>query len=466
VHMFFARLINLLRRSRVTAVPSDSTIPVSEMELLTIPALWNNFDKRTWHYERLKSTLQQNDPRLLNWTGSIDYSGRTRELCLKYLISNFVPGDENRILLRLADWVPQVRNLASKWVLNNFETLPFDAIMKNDLLILFLSRKEQLSSDSALHHINAVLLAKAGSLGKKEFLNLKPSFRRYLFKLSLKNDQAFRKWLLEDNDPFNRLLLLNHPVCQELMPEEIAALKKDKSAYIRRRYLYMQIEKGIQPCQRVLTEFVFDRNPGLREIGRFYLKKYYGVDAYDLYKTKQNDYFYYIADFAKKEDIGHFINGLRSNNKAIRLICLKALSIADSQELKNLNIQAILLENRKIREIISWHLPQLLSLDELFALRDTFDGTSSNGIIYYLNLIARKSYWQFVDTALSEVLVNPTDTLFNYLDGVILSKSYIYVNMPEVLRQSIIDKLSSLQNEHYHRARAIITLLESLMKTT
>jgi len=464
--MFFTRLYNLLRRIRVKAVPSDSAIPGSEMELLTIPTLWNKFDKRTWHYERLKSTLQQNDPRLLNWIGSIDYSGHTRERCLKYLISNFVPGDENRILLRLADWVPQVRNLAREWVLNNFETLQFDAIMKNGLLILFLSRKEQLSSDCALHHINAVLLTKAGSLGKKEFLNLNPSFRRYLFILSLSNDQAFRKWLMEDKDPFNRLLLLTHPACQELMPEEIAALKKDKSVYIRRRYVYMLIEKGIQPSQQVLTEFVFDRNPGLREIGRFYLKKYYGVDAYELYKTKQNDYFYYIADFAKKEDIKHFINGLRSNNKEIRLICLKALSIADSQELKNLNFQAFILENRKVRDIISWHLPQLLSLDELFALRDTFDETSSNGIIYYLNLIARKSYWQFVDTALSELLANPTDALFNYIDGVILSKSYIYVNVPEVLRQNILDKLSSLKTKHNNRAYAIIKLLESLMKTT
>ena len=415
------------------------------MELLTIPNLWNNFDKRTWHYERLKSTLQQNDPRLLNWIGSIDYSGHTRERCLKYLISNFVPGDENRILLRLADWVPQVRNHAREWVFNNFETLPFDAIMKNDLLILYLSRKEQLSSGSALQHINAFLLTKAGSLGKKEFLDLHPSFRRYLFILSLNNNQVLRKWLLEDKDPFNRLLLLNHPACQELMPEEIASLKKDKSVYVRRRYFYLLIEKGIQPSQQVLTEFVFDRNPGLREIGRFYLKKYYGVDAYELYKTKHNDYFYYIADFAKKEDIEYFINGLQSNNKEIRLICLKALSIADSQELKKLNFQAIHLENRKVREIISWHLPQLLSLDELFALRDTFDGTSSSGIIYYLNLIARKSYWQFVDTALSELLSNPTDALFNYIDGVILSKSYIYVNVPEVLRQSILDKLSSLK---------------------
>jgi len=464
--MFFSRLYNLLRRSRVKADPSDSAIPGSEMELLTIPTLWNNFDKRTWHYERLKSTLQQDDPRLLNWIGSIDYSGHTRERCLKYLISNSVPGDENRILLRLADWVPLVRNLAREWVLNNFESLPFDAIMKNDHLILFLSRKEQLSSDSALHHINAVLLTKAGWLGEKEFLNLNPSFRRYLLMLSLNNDQAFRKWLLQDKDPFNRLLLLNHPACQELMPEEIAALKKDKSVYIRRRYVYMLIEKGIKPSQQVLTEFVFDRNAGLREIGRFYLKKYYGVDAYELYKTKQNDYFYYIADFAKNEDIEHFISGLQSNNKEIRLICLKALSIADSQELKNLNFKAILLENRKVRDIISWHLPQLLSLDELFALRDTLDGTLSTGIIYYLNLLARKSYWQFVDTALSELLANPTDALFNYIDGVILSKSYIYVNVPEVLRLSILDKLSSLKNEHYHRAHAIIKLLESLMKTT
>jgi hypothetical protein len=456
----------VLRKNKANAVPIASAISGPEMELLTIPALWNNFDKRTWHYERLKPIMEQSDPRLLNWIGSIDYSGHTRERCLKYLISNFVPGDENRILLRLTDWVPQVRNLAREWILNNFEALPFDAILQNDQLLLYLSRKEQLASDSALHLINAVLLAKAGSLGKKDFLNLNPPFRRYLFILSLDNDQSFRKWLLEDKDPFNRLLLLHHPACQELTSEEAAALKNDKSVYIRRRYVYLQIEKGIQPSQQVLTEFVFDRNPGLREMGRFYLNKYYGVDAYELYKAKQNDDFYYIADFAKKEDIAHFINGLRSDKRKIRLICLKALSVADPQELKNLDYQALLLENRKSRDILNRHLPQLLSLEELFALRDTFDGTSSNGIIHYLNLIARKSYWQFVDAALFELLANPTDSLFNYVDGVILNKSYIYVNVPDALRQSILDKLSLLKSEHSQRARAIIKLLELLITTT
>ena len=138
----------------------------------TIDSLWNDFDKRTWHYDHFKYKLKLKDSRLLNWIGSIDQSGYARERCLRHLISDFVPGDENRILLRLADWVPQIQELARKWTIQNFKNLSFEAIEKNQRLVLYLSRKERLKSDAALHEINTVLLAKAQLITKKEFFEL------------------------------------------------------------------------------------------------------------------------------------------------------------------------------------------------------------------------------------------------------------------------------------------------------
>src|SRR5690606_17145411 len=115
-----------------------------DIEKLTFESLCHDYDRRTWHYAYAKPTLSKTNPRLLNWIGSIDRSGYTREKCLQALIANSEPGDENRILLRLSDWVSQVQQLARDWTLTNFHALPFDAIISNQQLILYLSRKTRL----------------------------------------------------------------------------------------------------------------------------------------------------------------------------------------------------------------------------------------------------------------------------------------------------------------------------------
>ena len=97
--------------------------------------LKHNFNKRTWGFERSQEKLGKSNPRLLNWIGSINYSGYVREKCLRYLINNYQLGDENRILLRLEDWVEEVRAIAFQWTKDNFHKLSLQQVNQNYQLI-------------------------------------------------------------------------------------------------------------------------------------------------------------------------------------------------------------------------------------------------------------------------------------------------------------------------------------------
>ena len=446
-----------------TDSPQPTTVQ-TQAEEFSISGLGGDFERRTLHHDRLKSVLEKDDPRLLNWIGSVDRSGYIRERCLRNLISNYFPGDENRILLRLEDWVPQVQKLAREWVFESFKSLTWESILEIDRLILFLSRRERLSRDPAMQEINRVLLEKVAQIDKNSFFALKTAFRNYLYILSLKSNKLLRKWLQDDPEPFNRLLILENSSTDQITDDERARLMKDKSIAVRRGYISRQIMNKCIPGRSDLTKFAFDRNRGIRELAGFYLKKHYDIDVYDLYRSKVGEEFYFIADFARKDDIKFFFHGLKSSNGYTRLICLRALSIADFHELAKLNIPALLCENRKTRAILCNYLPRLLTLDELRNLREVFRRTSSIGLQAYLQLIHQKSHWAFVESAITLMKSDFSESLFLFVNRIIRTKIAVYEKCPDDLRENITRQAARLMENPDQRIRKLLKFIEFSMK--
>ena len=194
------RLIQSLfkpKQSPSIEVAEHSTItdPFSGM---TIESLWNDFERRTYDYSFLKNHVGGDHQRLLNWVGSMDHSGYIREKCLRHLIENRVAGDENRILLRLADWVEPVRAIASEWVAGYFHELPLESILANQRLILYLTRKEKVQASESMRLMEDDLLSRTREMSIETFHQFGTPFRRFLLRLSLRRDQGLRNWVLSD----------------------------------------------------------------------------------------------------------------------------------------------------------------------------------------------------------------------------------------------------------------------------
>ena len=461
----FRRLREIFAGATISSPPAANQQYTPNTEEFTFETLWDDYERRTWHYNYAKATLDASNPRLLNWIGSIDQSGHIREKCLQALIANREPGDENRILLRLSDWVSPVQVLAKDWVLAHFRSIPFDAVRANQRLILYLSRKDRLRDDAGMHEIERDLLARTRAMTPSQFFGLNTMFRRFLFSLSCANEQYLRPLILDDSAPFNRLLLLSEFEFSEITADEKRRLGADKSVFIRRRLFYTQLEAGISPDRDELLALALDSNRSLRELGQFYLKSHFQEDAYAIYSGLVGEKFFYIADFARGEDAEHFLKGVRSGSRLTQYNCLRALASASPERFNELGITGLIGKSRKFRSILVPLLPGLLSVEEILALRPAFEETSPHGTISYLRVLEKKSYWAFVDEGLAILLSDPEPALRQTVVRAIHSNVAIYESLSSQCRESIKSKISKLRDHDRKQNEGVVALLEFTMKT-
>jgi hypothetical protein len=425
--------------------------------------LQNNFERRTYYYTSDRDKLARSNPRLLNWIGSIDYSGFTREKCLKYLLAHYQLGDENRILLRLEDWVTKIRDIAFNWTQENFNKLSLEQIQNNHRLILYLAKKQRLKDSEAIQIINTCLIEKITDLESSKFFALNTNLRKYIYFLELTESQYFRSLVVRDRDPNNRLLLLKFFKFEQLTATEIATLQQDKCSLVKKRFIYYRLEQNIPIAKQELITLALDRNKSIREIAAYYLKRDYEVDAYQIYKQRTDLKFYYIADYALQEDLTYFEQGLQIQNKQIKLLCLKAICHIDANYLKQFDLQQLILENNKFRQLIIKYVGTTLSLSELQKYRDILS-RSSQGELIYLNLLAKNSYWHFVDRALDLLLNNLTQANLNCIWKIHFAKSTFYQKIDTDLKSTIMIKLDLLKKTHNNQVQKLCQEFEFILQ--
>jgi hypothetical protein len=429
----------------------------------TFESLWDDFERRTSPYEISFNDSAGTPARLLYWMGSINQCGYTREKCLRALISDYAPGDENRILLRLADWVPQVKAVARDWALRKFRDLPLDAIMANQRLLLYLSRKERVRNDPGFAEITRDLLHRTHSMERGQFFAFDAMFRRFLFVESLLDDEHLRSWILDDPNPFNRLLLLSQRTLSDLKSDEMDRLEADRSVFVRRRYFYARLNSGTTPSKESLLSLALDPNLSLRNLGQFFLDRLYQVDAHAIYLSLPDDRFFYIADYARKEDSDHFLKGARLGSPSIRTACIKALAGSAPDRLEELDVRSLVSGNRKVRAALTPVLPRVLSVEKILSLRAEFEASSSCGIIGFLRLLERASFWAFVDTGLDILLSRPSGDVHLFVTDTIATKVAIYETLSTVRQESIEKKIERLRYDCDQRNEGLARMVEFAM---
>lgn len=440
--------------------PEKNNVQWAEPDF-SIDSLWNDLDRRSCNlssYERRPDI----SGRLFNWIGSINYDGRIRERCLRWLIKNYVVGDENRILLRLIDWVPEVQAIAREWVLGNIDKITYNELCSNGRLLLYLSRKKRLRGEPALEALVNRALEVVSALSEREYNTLHPVFRRSLLSISLDRDQALREMILKDRDPYNRLLLLKHENISELLSEEVEVIMSDRSMMMRRNLIYWYIKKGIKPDRCVLVDMAMSQRRGLRDMGRFYLLRYYDEDAYELYKALDDEHAFYAADYAKEADVELFREGLKSGRSEIRLSCVQALCKVDPENLRSLDVEAFLLDNRKVRTAILNFFPQVFSGEEVLGFRDMFAQLGPGGLCLYLKVMRDKGHWHFVNAAFLELMLSVDEQLLSCIrEGV---RVPVFVKPSAELKSSILQSIAFLRPTSGEHEMCLIENVESILR--
>ena len=434
-----------------------------EIEDFSFENLKYNFHQRSRNFELYRSRLLNTNPRLLHWIGSIDYSGYIRQKSLQYLIDNYQPGDENRILLRLEDWVEEIQELAIEWTINNVCKFSIEQINDNARLIVYLSGKQNSNIRLAVKSIEEYLFNKLENIAQSEFQNLDKNLREYIYARVSPENKSIRQFLMEDKDPINRLYFLERYSFSELLPTEIHALQKDNCALVKKKFIYYRLKYNIQPEQSELTKLALDKNKSVRELAGYYLTKFYDVDLYELYKQKSDRQFYYIADLAKKEDLKHFLAGIRSPDKQIKLLCLRALCDIKPELVKQFDLQQLILENNKFRQLITKRVLPVLSLTKLQKFRSALF-LHPNGKVIYLSLLYKKSYWDFVEQALDLIIDRPTTETINLICGLFQNNIQIYRPISEAQKQIVMTKIGRIETLKSDRIFNLCQNIKSVIK--
>lgn len=196
------------------------------------------------------------------------------------------------LLIRINDWVSQVRNTSQKQ-LQKYLTPEYAMNFVNNLPLVL--RLGECSRDEHIDIIEAVTSIISSTEGSQKLIiglqSTDSKVRLACYKIILQtkviDNRSIINYLIKDTNPYNRLFVLRK-IQQEITQDELAdifqLLLHDKFAQIRilaieMLYAYMP-EKAVE----ILEKSLFDNNQSVRDLSRYLLSKKKEYDFAAIYR--------------------------------------------------------------------------------------------------------------------------------------------------------------------------------------
>lgn len=211
---------------------------------------------------------------------TLSASGRNREKAIRALAASADTGALPFILLRLNDWVHQVRTAADRW----FDTLG-DRITTQDLVesLPILAALSERSQGASSKRVALLIERVANEASTEELVNSllagEPRARilalELLTKKGLVEEFDVQARLLRHPDPIPAVLMLKvfRSQSHELSSSTIRLALASRSAMVRRSTLYQLSTSQLGEYQDILPELLKDDSKGVRQLAQFHLTK-------------------------------------------------------------------------------------------------------------------------------------------------------------------------------------------------
>ncbi len=273
---------------------------------------------------------------------SFHYNGYVREAAIKKL-SQFTTGAEIPFLIiRLNDWVPNVRNAAYEAIRLRIKPEYCRPIIDNLLLLRRLENAARVDNKEIIETIRELLQTDSCRPQILETLNMQDRFiRRESFKLLLdatKPDfEELAKRALSDDDTVIRLLgakrisaACEGPTCESFFE----SMKRDRYMPVRREALRMAVRFGPPRDLEELRNALLDSHASMREESRYQLRKMQPFDVAAFYrehlKKSESRTLYAVvsglAESGSAEDDGLIVAYASHPIRKIRMATVKALA--------------------------------------------------------------------------------------------------------------------------------------------
>lgn len=303
---------------------------------------------------------------------TMDVDGYVREAALRQLACISGASELPFVLVRLNDWVEQIRLLASR-ILEQCMTPDNASCFVGSLpLVLDLGGRSRTYHSGTIDSVvtllqrpetRAALLDGTGSPDAR--------VRRHCLSIALgakdveKGDILLRA--AQDGEPMIRLWAARELSSCEIgdLPEVGRLLEQDRSAPVRKTILQLQAEGSLEAARVRLTTALLDANPSVRSIAQYYLRKANAVTLPGFYvdavtkctgKTLEGA-IAGIAETGSSRDAAAVAPFAAHKNRKVRRVAIKALARLADEDYEQLFMELLSTgtpgDSKKARDVLA-----------------------------------------------------------------------------------------------------------------
>ncbi|HEX6226393.1 MAG TPA: HEAT repeat domain-containing protein [Chryseolinea sp.] len=316
---------------------------------------------------------------------SLNHSGYVRQRAIEELAAVRHPMAIRFLIIRLSDWVKNVREVAGIAIGKYFQDEYREVFISELEHIEGLRNVGRVDLTKEYQSILSHILEKKLATEPNQALTVTDKARLiYLKKYVEKNsiDPQLTKSLISDRSFLIRIQILKH--LNELNPSEqariILALLNDKSSQVRLQTLYYLADNSI-PYYDMILKLTSDLSASIRDLAR-YLLKTRELNFREVYKGRiqNNDHkvgsILGLAEVGTTDDLDLLKTLIETQDKKTRLACLIGIQKLNVQQAKVFALKFFADEPNKIRkrciEILSrtWDKDVMLETERLYASTD------------------------------------------------------------------------------------------------
>jgi len=344
---------------------------------------------------------------------SFSPNGYIREQAVRRL-SHFKDGKEIKfLLLRLNDWVPQVRMVAKTEIISRIDTEHIANFVDN--LDLF----ERIYSWDRDDHSNVLNLfedALAHPHSRDQLIRGLNHSNFRIRRLSVKI-AAGKKTILpmdlykivaRDPDPIVRLQFVTHAkpfLDQKDLSELTSALSSDGFMPIRREAINLSVQNGLENSMKLLKNALCDNHSSIREFARWHLKKQGKSQSHfqSIYREAikhdppQIGALSGIGEVGEADDVQRVFPFLDHERARLRKAAFRAIANINPEELKDVVLERLQNDTPSVVKEAGNYIVKHLQFYYVPDLWDIFLNTERHIVkVCLLSIIERMSKWQRV----------------------------------------------------------------------
>ena len=286
------------------------------------------------------------------------------------------------ILLRLGDWVPEVRNAATAAIDSFLEPRYLDVWLQELPTIDWLLKVQRVDLSDIHHLINAFILDGVDEPGFQHRINaLNESSRHRFYKLYIATKPLTPELvgLLSRDGNFlvRHLLLRQLPVFDTATQEKLIGLfLRDHAARLRLEALYAS-KKFAPAFNERIHGLLSDENASVRELSRGLLKME-SPEAASLYRQRITGREMLagslagLAETGNAADLPTFETHLQHSNRMMVLACLAAIQRFDEPRAKQRALELLTHASRRVRELAKDILARRCDRETLLRIRQRY----------------------------------------------------------------------------------------------